>query len=109
MLGYKRNMQINKSVFSFEDLVDFLNHQLQERQRKNPKFSLRAWSRQVGYKNPSLLSQVLKRERKLKMEMASKLAVSLGLDGKPLRYFEVIVLYKNSNSDTEKRLYKNSL
>lgn len=99
-------MQVQNSVFAFEDPVDFLNFQFRERQKRNPKFSLRAWSRQLGFENPSLLFQVLRRERKLKIELAGKLAGNLKLKGKPLKYFEIIVLKNASKSETEKRVYE---
>lgn len=99
-------MQAQNSVFAFEDPVDYLNFQFRERQKRNPKFSLRAWARQLGFENPSLLFQVLRRERKLKIELAGKLATNLNLKGKNLKYFEIIVLKNASKSETEKRVYE---
>ncbi len=103
---YRLRMQSQSVVFAFEDPVDFLNFQLKERQKKNPKFSLRAWARQIGFENPSLLFQVLRKERKLKLELATKLASNLNLKGKSLKYFEIIVLKNASSSETEKRVYE---
>jgi uncharacterized protein (TIGR02147 family) len=97
------------SVFHFDDPIAFLNAQLLERQRRNPRFSLRAWATQLGYRNPSLLFQVLRRERRLKMELAMKLAANLNLQGKALRYFELIVLNGTSQSETERRVFEANL
>jgi uncharacterized protein (TIGR02147 family) len=99
-------MEIKPNVFSFEDPVDYLNFELRQRQSRNSRFSLRAWARQVGYENPSLLSDVLKKERKLKLELASKLALNLNLKGKSKRYFEYCVLLQNAKSELEKKSYK---
>jgi len=92
-------------VFAFEDPIDYLNYEFRERQKRNSRFSLRAWARQVGYANPSLLSDVLKKERRLKIELAEKLATNLKLKGKARRYFEISVLYRTSQSDTERAVY----
>jgi uncharacterized protein (TIGR02147 family) len=109
MCAIQRLMHLSQSVFAFENPIEFLNHQLKERQKKNPSFSLRAWARQVGYKNPSLLFQVLKGQRKLKTELATRLAANLDLKGKSLRYFELIVLNHASQSENEKKFYQSMI
>jgi uncharacterized protein (TIGR02147 family) len=102
-------MEASKSIFAFEDPVDYLNFTLRERQKDNPNFSLRAWARQLGYENPSYLSHVLKRERKLKMPLASRLATSLKLQGKPKKYFELMVLSQSSTTVEERQVYTGML
>lgn len=96
-------------VFAFSDPVEYLNFELRERQRRDAAFSLRAWSRRVGYKNPSYLSHVLARKRRLKPELAAKLAGDLALKGRSLRYFELIVLSHNGKSPEEQRTYRKLL
>jgi uncharacterized protein (TIGR02147 family) len=93
-------------VFAFDDPVEFLNFELRERQKKIARFSLRAWSRQVGYKNPSYLSHVLGRKRRLKPEFASKLAANLELKGRSLKYFELLVLNQNAATESEQETYR---
>ncbi|MGZ3650785.1 MAG: TIGR02147 family protein [Bdellovibrionota bacterium] len=92
-------------VYAFDDPVEYLNFELRERQKRNPRFSLREWSRQVGYKNPSYLSHVLARKRRLKPEFAGKLAGDLALQGKPLKYFELLVLKQHGRSEPERETY----
>jgi uncharacterized protein (TIGR02147 family) len=94
-----------KSVFAFEDPVDFLQFYLEEQQRLNARFSLRQWAREIGYENPSYLSHVLKQERRLKPDMVRRLADNLKLTGRSRKYFEAAVLRKNSDSDTERATY----
>lgn len=103
---YNPAMQPRDRVFSFSDPVDFLKFELRERQKADPRFSLRAWARKVGYKNPSYLSHVLNRKRRLKPELAEKLAADLKLEGRPLRYFETIVLGNAGRSDRERQTYQ---
>jgi uncharacterized protein (TIGR02147 family) len=102
-------MDPKPNVFSFEDPVDYLIFEFRERQARNARFSLRAWARQIGYENPSYLADVLKKERKLKLDLANKLALNLNLKGKSKRYFEYAVLLQNSKSDVEKSAYKKLL
>jgi uncharacterized protein (TIGR02147 family) len=98
-------MESTQPIFAFEDPIDYLNYEFRERQKRNARFSLRAWARQVGYENPSLLSDVLKKERRLKLELAEKLAANLSLKGKPKRYFELMVLLQSSQTELEKKMY----
>jgi uncharacterized protein (TIGR02147 family) len=98
-------MSTSFKVFAFTDPIEFLNHSFRERQKKNPRLSLRAWARQLGYENPSQLSDVLKRRRTLKMDLVSRIAANLNLAGKSLRYFELISLQASSRSDREKEVY----
>ena len=102
-------MKSQQRVFAFEDPVEYLNYELKERQRKDVRFSIREWARQVGYANPSYLSEVLRRRRKLTVDLAAKLAVNLGLEGKSYRYFELTVLLQKSLSEKEKQFYSQLL
>lgn len=102
-------MQNSLSIFQFEDPVVFLNASFRDKQLKNPKFSLRAWSRQLGYENPSLLFQALRGERRLTMGLAMKLAANMQLKGKSRRYFELMVLNSVCKSDTERQLFTDML
>jgi uncharacterized protein (TIGR02147 family) len=61
------------------NIQDVLIDAIKVRQQKNPRFSLRAWARQLGYKNPSLLSDVLSGRRRPSQTMLSAIAANLGL------------------------------
>ncbi len=102
-------MDPKPSVFSFDDPVDYLIYEFRARQSRNARFSLRAWARQLGYENPSYLSDVLKKERKLKLDLANKLATNLHLKGRSKRFFEYAVLFHNSKSEVEKSAYRKLL
>lgn len=98
-------MTTNEDIFSFSDPIDFLNYKLKLKKNKNPKFSLRSWSLQLGYKNPSLVSQTLSRERTLNPELSNKFIHNLNLSGRSKKYFEVLVLYKKSKTIDEQKIY----
>lgn len=64
---------------SYASAGEFLLDVLKERQRRNQRFSLRAWARQLGYKNPSLLSDVMAGRRKMSEELMGRVAANVGL------------------------------
>ena len=92
-------------VYYYHDPVDFASAVFECRQSRNPKFSFRAWSLQLGYRTPSYLAQVLKRQRKLKLEMARKIALNFCLSAMDQKYFEAMVLLQNCRSAEERILY----
>lgn len=98
-------MSLDPVVYSFLDPVEFLNFEFRNRQRSDAKFTMRSWALRLGFQNSSYLSNILKRERRLKVDLAGRLADSIGLSGKERSYFELIVLRSNANSEVEKDLY----
>jgi uncharacterized protein (TIGR02147 family) len=98
-------MSLDPVVYSFLDPVEFLNFEFRSRQRSDVKFTLRSWALRLGFQNSSYLSNILKRERRLKVDFAGRLADSIGLSGKERSYFELIVLRSNAKSEVERDLY----
>jgi uncharacterized protein (TIGR02147 family) len=98
-------MSMDAVVYSFLDPIEYLNFEFRNRQRSDAKFTLRSWSLRLGFQNPSYLSNILKKERRLKIDLAGRLADSIGLSGKERTYFELIVLRSNASSEVEKDLY----
>jgi uncharacterized protein (TIGR02147 family) len=72
----------NISPTSFVNVQEFLVEALKYRQKKNPRFSLRAWSKQLGYQNPSLLSDVLCGRRQPSSDLVRRIAANLELKEK---------------------------
>ncbi len=95
-----------ESVFAYDDPIDYLNFELRRMRRENRKFSLRAWARDLGYENPSYLAQVLNRDRKLKPDLAAKIALSLRLGVRQKKYFELLVLGHASAKEKMTRQFR---
>lgn len=97
------------SLFSFHDPVEFLNAWLTHSQARNPRFSLRAWARQLGLSHVAMLSMVLARKRKLLPSLSSRISelwVRQGrLSAEDSRYFDLLVLHANARTDEEKEFY----
>lgn len=102
-------MSESHSIFQFNDPVEYLNYELESKRRRNNRFSLRAWSKQLGYENPAFVSHILKSRRTLKMTVATKFSRNLKLTGKVKKYFELLVLLRNSKSADEKNFYIDAL
>ncbi len=95
---------MNKDVYRFQNSIDFLQFEFARKKIKNPKFSLRAWSSQLKFKNPAFLSQILSRKRKLKLDLAKRISNNLGLSSEEAKYFETLVLLENAKTVEEKNL-----
>jgi uncharacterized protein (TIGR02147 family) len=96
---------MESQIYKFTDIVEYLNFTLEEKRLKNGRFSLRAWSRQLGYTNPSMLSHILKGERKLNLKAARTLSDNLRLIGDGKKYFDLLVLIQNCKTVEEKNIY----
>src|SRR3989338_5406897 len=96
-------------TYKFTDPREFLASVFKEKQRKNPKFSLRSWSKQLGFQSPSVLSMVLRGERKLQLDRLTKIADALSLSILEKQYLQVLNLYSNATKSSEKQLYADLL
>lgn len=92
-------------VYNFTKSNDFLAALLMEKKSKNAGFSLRAWCKQLGFRNPSTLSAVLQGRRHLSPELAHRLAGSLCVTNEERRYFEVLAMMDKAKTPIERDVY----
>lgn len=97
------------TIYEFIDPIEFINRQFSLKKEVNPKFSLRSYAKMLGYENPSLLSSVLKGERKLGPELAEKIAIQLNLSASEQKYFQVLILIKYAKNSSERLMYTDLL
>ncbi len=97
------------TIYEFIDPIEFINRQFSLKKELNPRFSLRSYAKILGYENPSLLSSVLKGERKLGPDLADKIAKQLNLTTSEQKYFQLLILLKYAKSQTEKMMYTDML
>jgi uncharacterized protein (TIGR02147 family) len=93
-----------ENIFNYSEPKDFLSDLLTSKTQRNPGYSLRAWSRQLGFKNPSLLSAVLRGERRLSPELTSKIEKNLALSEGERRYFKLLILKSKTKRELERTL-----
>jgi uncharacterized protein (TIGR02147 family) len=96
---------MKQSIYKFNRPREFLDQVLNDRQSRNPRFSLRAWAKQLGFANPSLLSEVLRGKRNLRVPLARKIGENLKLGDSELRYFELLVMLESAKDPAERELY----
>lgn len=70
---------MRKDFHQFKTVQGWLEYHLAERVKKNPRYSLRAFSQAVGL-SPSFLSRILSGKRTLSLKAALKLADALNLN-----------------------------
>jgi len=100
-------------VFDYTDPVDFLNASLQSIQRQNPRYSLRAWAKQLDLPHVAMLSMVLNRKRRLLPSLSSKISQNYFTIGRfteaEARYFDILVLRANARTPDEQIFYEKIL
>jgi uncharacterized protein (TIGR02147 family) len=97
------------TVFDYTNARDYLGEVLRQKQETNPRFSVRAWSRQLGFASPSGLSMILRGERKLQLATATRISESLRLKSEERRYFQILAVYGSTQDPAEKQLYSEVL
>jgi uncharacterized protein (TIGR02147 family) len=80
-----------------QNLSAFLTGQLEQRLQRNPRYSLRAFARDLGL-SPAMLSQVLAGTKGLSATAASRIARSLGLNEDESRRWVTLVESRHARS-----------
>jgi uncharacterized protein (TIGR02147 family) len=100
-------------VFQFQDPVEFLNACFAAKKQAHPRFSLRAWTQQLGLGHVALLSMVLSRKRRLQPNLSAKISRQWLASGQfsvnEARYFDFLVLFANARDPDEKEFYQRVL
>jgi uncharacterized protein (TIGR02147 family) len=95
-------------IFDYAEPALYLKAVLQSRKIKNPRFSLRAWAKELGLREPTPLTLILNGTRPLPLHYLSKLETSLSLTGPERRYLEARILEKSSKTGEEKTRWARS-
>lgn len=84
-------------IYEFKEYRGFLKSTLSEKIAKNPSYSLRAMSKQVGLA-PSTLSEVIQGKKKLSFESGIKISQGLNLNQRESDYFITLVQLDSAKS-----------
>ncbi|PIR23654.1 MAG: hypothetical protein COV44_01660 [Deltaproteobacteria bacterium CG11_big_fil_rev_8_21_14_0_20_45_16] len=68
----ERSANSSKNLFEFSEARDWLAEVFRQKKMKNSRFSLRAWSKQLGFSSSNMLSMILRKERRLGPETARR-------------------------------------
>lgn len=99
--------QMSISIFDYDDYRNFLRDSLEEKARRNPAFSLRAFARDTGL-SPSHLSRALSGQKKLSSSSARLVSEGLGLGVRESEHMQTLIeLEKAARNQYDNRLLKN--
>lgn len=93
------------SIFEYSDYRQYLSDYYNQKKSNNPGYSHRVFARQAGISSPSHLLMIIKGERNLSIKTIPKFADGLDLTAKEKRYFELLVLYSQTDDLQQKALY----
>lgn len=94
---------MSQTIFHFDDAVDYLQFRLGRAKKSNPRVTVRSWALKLKISHPMNLSRILKRERRLTVQMAKKLGPELGLKVAEQSYFELLA---DAAQAKDKKLFK---
>lgn len=92
-------------IYHYFESAKYLRDKFQEKKEANPSFSLRAWSRHLGFKSHGPLQQVLAGKRLFPKKYLPFLATSLGLNQKEILYVENLLELEKSKTNEERERY----
>ena len=95
-------------IQKFQDFRDVLKSELEERCRKNPRYSLRAFSRDLGIAN-SRLSEVLSGRYGLSLVASGRIAARLNFNAAEKKYFCDLVEQRHARSRVKRELARRRL
>lgn len=82
-----------KNVYEYDDFVDYLNDRLAEIKKNRPRYSLRSWSRKLGFSAPGPMSRILTRKREPTLDHVKRIAKALEATPEETTYMECLVQF----------------
>jgi uncharacterized protein (TIGR02147 family) len=92
----KLNIYVYDSALAY--LIDFY-----KQLKSTTDSSLKEWVEKMGFESPSLMMDLLKKKRPLKLKFADNLARGMGLDKIESTYFKTLIQIEKSNPEEKSR------
>jgi uncharacterized protein (TIGR02147 family) len=96
-------------IYRYSQASQFVRDAWAAKKKKNKSFSLRAWSRQLGFVNNAPLSLMLAGKRSIPKKYIPKLIASLDLSPDEGLFFETLVEMEKSKDLRQKSFYQERL
>jgi uncharacterized protein (TIGR02147 family) len=93
------------SIFEYADYRKYLADYYSQKKAANPSYSHRVFAKQASLSSPSHLLMIIKGERNLSLKTIPKFVEGLKLSAKEKKYFELLVLYNQTNDLQMKAKY----
>ena len=91
----------SRHIYEFRDYREFIRVKMQERIARNPRYTLRAFARDL-HLSPQVLSMVLNRHRGISNETAARVGERLGLSVREIAYLMDLVSLDSAKDGTER-------
>jgi uncharacterized protein (TIGR02147 family) len=91
-------------VYQYQNPQKYLLDTLSERQKTDPRFSIRLWAKEMALPSPSLLIMILQGTRPLRLKHVDFLFRGLRLNTSEQLYFRAMIQLANAESFEEKQL-----
>lgn len=92
-------------ILDYTDYRTYLSDFFKSRKDKNPMYSHRVFAQQAGLSSPSYLLMIINGSRNLTTKSVPKFVDGLKIKGMEARYFELLVLYTQSEALEAKARY----
>ena len=92
------------SIFEYDSALDFLIDYATRQKALNSDFNIKKWSEKLGYKNSSLVSDVLASRRSIGPSLKTKLDTYFDFNHKEREFFNILCALKKPLSPTERSL-----
>jgi len=102
------NKEQAPKIFEFHDYREYIRSLIQYL-KTNKTFSTRQFAKRSGFKSPSYLKMVLDGKRNLSTASARQLAKGFQLNNSERKFLEVLVLFNQAKSESEKEEYYKTL
>lgn len=93
------------SIYGYSDYRQYLADFYSAKKSVNPGYSHRVFAKQAGLSSPSHLLMIIKGERNLSIKTIEKFAEGMHLSSKEKRYFELMVMFNQTNDLQMKAKY----
>ena len=93
------------SIYEYNNPAEFLRDAWLHKKSKNPAFSLRAWSKNLGFENNAPLSLMLSGKRPVPMKYVPLLIQSLGLTPNEGLYLEALLSLSKAKKVEQRNFY----
>lgn len=93
------------SIYRYTEPHTFLKDAWAAKKAKNPAFSMRSWSKKLGFGNNSPLSLMLSGKRPIPKKYIRAFAEELELDGRESQYLDALVDFGNARDPKERQYY----
>lgn len=99
-------MQKSKlNIYDYTDFKSFLKDYFAERKKDSYSFSLRKFTKSIGFKSSGYLTMIISGQRNLTNKNIHIISKAIQLGQKESKYFETLVLYNQAKTEKESSYY----